>query len=213
MSGTRSKLFTRPTIVRSPKPGPTVVITAGIHGTEIAGVIAAKTLKAVRIRRGTVVIYPLVNPMAHLKRIRGNPDLNRTFPRHPRDMGKHPLSRTLFKDISAQHPAWCIDLHEADGLFKLNPKRLGQTVILYPNHRTANIASRVVQRINQQIPNPKHRFTVLQNVLPGSLRVATGKILQCHAVTVETCIQLPLKQRVKTHILMTQSLLKQLRMI
>lgn len=87
-----AKLYTStkveiPIIVeRSRKPGPTVLITAAIHGDEINGVEIVRQLIAKKInkpKRGTIICIPILNIFGFLNAARAFPDgrdLNRVFP-------------------------------------------------------------------------------------------------------------------------------------
>lgn len=74
-------------IVTGGQKGPCVMVVAGIHGNEIASIRAAEKLVKLlnqqkqRFNHGKLIIVPIVNQKAYRKRIRGIPDLNRTFPR------------------------------------------------------------------------------------------------------------------------------------
>jgi predicted deacylase len=73
-------------IERSKKPGPTVLITAGIHGDEINGVEIVRQLIAKGInkpRKGTIICIPVINVFGFIHMDREFPDgrdLNRVFP-------------------------------------------------------------------------------------------------------------------------------------
>jgi len=73
-------------IHRSKTPGPSLLLTAGLHGDEIIGVeILRRLLKSRQIRslRGNLIVVPVVNMPAFLNRSRYLPDrrdLNRLFP-------------------------------------------------------------------------------------------------------------------------------------
>jgi predicted deacylase len=73
-------------VQRSRKPGPTLLLTAGIHGDELIGVeILRRVLnsKSLRSLRGTLIVIPVVCMPAFLNRSRYLPDrrdLNRLFP-------------------------------------------------------------------------------------------------------------------------------------
>ena len=73
-------------IERSKKPGPTVLITAGIHGDEINGVEIVRQIIAKGINRpkkGTVICVPVINVFGFIHMNREFPDgrdLNRVFP-------------------------------------------------------------------------------------------------------------------------------------
>jgi predicted deacylase len=87
-----AKLYTRNTldvpiiIERSKKPGPTVLITAGIHGDEINGVEIVRQIIAKGInkpKKGTIICVPVINIFGFLNMDRLFPDgrdLNRVFP-------------------------------------------------------------------------------------------------------------------------------------
>lgn len=87
-----AKLHTRNTldvpiiIERSKKPGPTVLITAGIHGDEVNGVEIVRQIIAKDInkpKRGTIICVPTINVFGFLNMDRLFPDgrdLNRVFP-------------------------------------------------------------------------------------------------------------------------------------
>jgi predicted deacylase len=87
-----AKLYTRNTlevpiiIERSKKPGPVVLITAGIHGDEINGVEIVRQIIAKGINKpkiGTTICVPVVNVFGFLNMDRLFPDgrdLNRVFP-------------------------------------------------------------------------------------------------------------------------------------
>lgn len=73
-------------IERSKKPGPVVLITAGIHGDEINGVEIVRQLISKGINKpviGTIMCIPIVNVFGFLNLSREFPDgrdLNRVFP-------------------------------------------------------------------------------------------------------------------------------------
>lgn len=73
-------------IERSKKPGPVVLITAGIHGDEINGVEIVRQLISKGINKpqiGTIICIPIVNIFGFLNMAREFPDgrdLNRVFP-------------------------------------------------------------------------------------------------------------------------------------
>ena len=87
-----AKLHTRNTlnvpiiIERSKLPGPTVLITAGIHGDEINGVEIVRQIIAKGIntpKKGTIICIPVINVFGFLNMNRLLPDgrdLNRVFP-------------------------------------------------------------------------------------------------------------------------------------
>lgn len=73
-------------IERSKKPGPVVLLTAGIHGDEINGVEVVRQIISKNINKpvmGTIICIPVVNVFGFLNMAREFPDgrdLNRVFP-------------------------------------------------------------------------------------------------------------------------------------
>lgn len=73
-------------IERSKKPGPVMLITAGIHGDEINGVEVVRQIIVKEINkpaRGTIICIPIINVFGFLNMTREFPDgrdLNRVFP-------------------------------------------------------------------------------------------------------------------------------------
>lgn len=73
-------------IERALQPGPTVLITAAIHGDEINGVEIVRQLisrKINRPKKGTIICIPILNVFGFLNAQRAFPDgrdLNRSFP-------------------------------------------------------------------------------------------------------------------------------------
>ncbi|MEH6534865.1 MAG: succinylglutamate desuccinylase/aspartoacylase family protein [Psychroserpens sp.] len=73
-------------IERSKKPGPTVLITAGIHGDEVNGVEIVRQIISKGInkpKKGTIICVPVINVFGFIHMDREFPDgrdLNRVFP-------------------------------------------------------------------------------------------------------------------------------------
>ncbi|WP_055444318.1 succinylglutamate desuccinylase/aspartoacylase family protein [Lacinutrix himadriensis] len=73
-------------IERAKKPGPTVLLTAGIHGDEVNGVEIIRQIIAKGInkpKKGTIICIPVINVFGFINLSRDFPDgrdLNRVFP-------------------------------------------------------------------------------------------------------------------------------------
>ena len=119
-----AKLHTRNTlevpiiIERSKKPGPTVLMTAGIHGDEINGVeIVRRVLdyKGLDKLRGTLIAVPIVNVQGFLAHSRYTPDrrdLNRSFPGSSTGSVASRLANLFVNEIVLNSDCG-IDLHTA----------------------------------------------------------------------------------------------------
>ncbi|GDX80478.1 hypothetical protein LBMAG42_22890 [Deltaproteobacteria bacterium] len=98
--------------------GPVVVITANVHGDECTGtgaVLRLIPLLEAELVRGTVHLYPSLNPDGLERRARRVPeddqDLNRLFPGDPQGSPAERLAYAAWTDIEARHPDLLIDLH------------------------------------------------------------------------------------------------------
>ncbi|MGB8704368.1 MAG: succinylglutamate desuccinylase/aspartoacylase family protein [Gillisia sp.] len=103
-------------IERSKKPGPVVLITAGIHGDEINGVEIVRQVISKNINKpvkGTVICIPVVNVFGFLNQSREFPDgrdLNRMF---PGTKNGSLASRFAFQFVKKILPVadFCLDFH------------------------------------------------------------------------------------------------------
>lgn len=117
-----AKLYTStkieiPIIVeRAKTPGPTVLITAAIHGDEINGVEIVRQLIARKInkpQRGTIICIPILNVFGFLNGDRFFPDgrdLNRVFPGTKTGSLASRVAYHFTKKI-LPHADYCLDFH------------------------------------------------------------------------------------------------------
>jgi uncharacterized protein len=106
------------TVVRGKEPGPTIFLTAAIHGDELNGVeIVRRVMTSVapdRLR-GTLICVPVVNRVGFLTHTRYLPDrrdLNRFFPGDPMGNAAARTAHVLFAEIVSRS-RYGIDLHTA----------------------------------------------------------------------------------------------------
>lgn len=103
-------------IERSKKPGPTVLITAGIHGDEINGVEIVRQIIAKGInkpKKGTIICVPVINVFGFIHMDREFPDgrdLNRVFPGSKRGSLASRVAHKLITEI-VPHADLIIDFH------------------------------------------------------------------------------------------------------
>lgn len=109
----------------SGRPGPTVLVTANVHGDEVTGVAAVHALEQRlehQLIAGRVVGYPSLNPAGLRARTRtvavDGVDLNRCFPGEERRGGAHALAAQVWAHMMGQHPNLLIDLH-ADSMLSV----------------------------------------------------------------------------------------------
>ena len=102
--------------VRSKREGPTLFVSAAIHGDEINGVEIVRRLlqhRALRSLRGTLVAIPIVNVHGFLNNNRYLPDgrdLNRSFPGSPKSSLAGRVAHSFYNEVVAQCD-YGIDLH------------------------------------------------------------------------------------------------------
>lgn len=105
-------------IVHGRRDGPTVFVSAGVHGDEVIGseiVRRVLTLPNLKALRGTLICVPIVNAFGFLNRSRYLPDrrdLNRSFPGSETGSLASRLADIFLREIVARSDLG-IDLHSA----------------------------------------------------------------------------------------------------
>ena len=105
-------------IKRAAEPGPTVFITAAIHGDEINGTGTIHQLlqdEEFRIGKGALILVPVLNILAfdrHSRYLPDRRDLNRSFPGSPDGSLAARMAHTIFQEIVGRCD-YGIDLHTA----------------------------------------------------------------------------------------------------
>ncbi len=103
-------------IERALVPGPTVLLTAGIHGDEINGVEIVRQLIAKKMnkpKKGTIICIPILNIFGFLNANRVFPDgrdLNRAFPGSKKGSLASRVAYHFTKQI-LPHADYCLDFH------------------------------------------------------------------------------------------------------
>jgi uncharacterized protein len=108
-------------IVRGARPGPTLAIVSGAHGTEYASIIAVEkliqTLDPATIS-GTVILVPLVNLASFTQKVPhvnpvDNKSMNRFYPGNPNGTQTERASYLITKEV-VEKSDHLIDLHGGD---------------------------------------------------------------------------------------------------
>ncbi len=103
-------------VIRGRKPGPSLFVSAAIHGDELNGVEIIRrllALKSIRSIRGTLFAVPIVNVHGFLDQSRYLPDrrdLNRSFPGSPKGSIAARLAHLFITEI-VERADYGIDLH------------------------------------------------------------------------------------------------------
>ena len=103
-------------VMRAKKEGPTVFISAAVHGDEINGIEIIRRLlrlKTMKLTAGTLIVAPMVNVYGVLNQSRYMPDrrdLNRSFPGSENGSLAGIVAHTFLNQI-VKHCDYGIDLH------------------------------------------------------------------------------------------------------
>ena len=128
-------------VVHGKRPGPTLFVSAAIHGDEVIGVeIARRILRAPQLDRlrGTLLVVPIVNAFGFLNHDRYLPDrrdLNRSFPGAPHGSLAGRLAHIFMTEIVLRSD-FGIDLHSA----ALHRSNLAQVRVSPARERTLELA-------------------------------------------------------------------------
>lgn len=115
---TRTEITMPVRVLHGAKDGPTLFVSAAVHGNEIVGVeMIRRVLKNVSVKRlaGTLLCVPVVNAYgftAHSRYLPDGRDLNRVFPGSPRGSLAAQLAHVFTEEI-LKRADYGIDLHSA----------------------------------------------------------------------------------------------------
>src|SRR5688572_29215887 len=147
-------------VLEGKRPGPTVLVQAGIHGDEIAGVHALEQLleEDRRPDSGRLLVVPIMNPGAYRARQRTAPgglDMNRCFPGDPEAAEiELRLASRFMELVKTESPALVMTLLES--LKRHHPQvpaSFGQTIV-YGVKPMPEVIQRVVERLNETRKSP-----------------------------------------------------------
>lgn len=153
-------------VVHGKRPGPTMFVSAAIHGDEIIGVeIVRRLLRAPQLKslRGTLLVVPIVNGfgfMNHSRYLPDRRDLNRSFPGSPKGSLAGRLAHLFMKEIVGRSDVG-IDLHSA-AIHRVN----------LPQIRASSEDEDVLELV-QAFAAP---LTLVSKIRDGSLRHAAKQV-------------------------------------
>lgn len=201
-------------IIDSGRPGPTVWISGGVHGSELAGWQAAERISRWRVGRGRLIVLPHANKLGVQQRKRepsGYGDLNRQFPTSSRSTPSTQMARGIWAELQRYQPDWVLDLHEAMSNRNLNKNSVGQTIIVVNKGQMPSMANKLISEVNRGVSSVK-KFQRLINPVVGSLARAAGDRLGANAAIVETSRLYSLSERINWHLTIVETLLEELDM-
>lgn len=114
----QTEVFMKLHVIRGVEDGPTVFVTACIHGDELNGMEIVRQLKRLldpTTLRGTVILVPVVNVFAfifHSRYLPDRRDLNRSFPGSYNGSQAAHIAHLLLEEV-VKNSQYGIDLHTA----------------------------------------------------------------------------------------------------
>ncbi len=177
-------------IERAKKPGPTVLITAGIHGDEINGIEIVRKLiskKYNKPKKGTIICIPILNVFGFIAQNRLFPDgkdLNRVFPGSKNGSLASRVAYHFTKEI-LPHANYCIDFHTG-GASRFNAAQIRVS----PNDYVAMKYAKIFNPpfiVVSKILDKSFRQTCLKMKIPVLL-FEGGKSMSTHSEIIQTGI-------------------------
>ncbi len=163
---TMTKLKIPIIVERAKLPGPTVLLSAGLHGDEINGIEIVRQLIVKKINKpktGTIICIPIINVFGFVNQTREFPDgrdLNRVFPGSKNGSLASRFAYYLLKDV-IPHVDYAIDFH-AGGAARFNAAQIR----IAPNNRELRDLAAVFNA----------PFTLYSNNISGSFRNSCDKL-------------------------------------
>lgn len=199
--------------------GPTIFITGGTHGDELAGWHAADRLITEEYYKnyiGKVIIIPHLNSLACSieQRYPGvktsglydgtkYEDLNRSFPGKEDGTLTEKLAYTICEEVRKYNPKYVVDLHESRGSYDPNATgsyKLGNQ-LLYANGKSSLMCEDILEVFNRDyLSAGDTRFNQEGPGVAGSFNEFYGQTLKCYGFTIETSRQLSLEKRISQQI-------------
>ena len=144
------------------------MVLGGVHGNEPGSWLAAETLPALEIARGSLVVVPRANVIAtrlHQRTTDELGDLNRLYPGSP--LAELPMARMASRlvALARQYDAeLLLDLHESWQFYAERTIRgtaaIGQTMSAGPGPEQATIARAIAERVNAQVESERELLIV-----------------------------------------------------
>ena len=163
---TMTKLKIPIIVERSTVEGPTVLLSAGLHGDEVNGVEIVRQIIVQKINKpktGTIICIPIINIFGFLNQTREFPDgrdLNRVFPGSKNGSLASRFAYYLLKEI-IPHVDYSIDFH-AGGASRFNAPQIR----IVPDNEELKALANVFQA----------PFTLYSKHITGSFRNSCSKL-------------------------------------
>lgn len=187
--------------------GPYILVIAGIHGNEVAGIKAAEVLTKYTPKKGKLTIIPKSNIEACKKTMRFPyymQDLNRSFPGKRDGTDTEKLAYEIYTFIEKENPDLILDLHEWD--LRLDDDNLSNAIVAYSIDQKL---LPLLLELNNLKDDKSQNYTIdiLTDPPKGSLNREVSENLKIPVLTVETNMEKDIKTRIDTHLIITHTIL------
>lgn len=212
--------------------GPALLILGGTHGDEPAGYESAFRLlnrfSKEPPRRGKIILIPEANRLAIKNFSRRVPvpkgvdkekgNLNRCYPGKEDGFPMEQMAYQIQKLAIENNVQTFIDLHEArrphlDSDPEGVTKKLGQTIIYYPNEASTVLVINMLDGINASLQNPSAKFSSLERPIKNSAAWWAGQALGIAAFTFETSRSFDIEDRIANHLKLVDIVLQSMGML
>jgi uncharacterized protein len=190
-------------VLEATEPGPTLLVQAGIHGDEIAGVHALEEMLEAGLAptRGRLLVCPRMNPPAYRARQRAAPgglDLNRQFPGDAAAPERERRVARVFMDlVLEERPALVCTLHESQKRYSPEVKpSFGQTLV-YGVDPMPPVIGRVVDRLNAARASDDELWAPQYYPVATSSTEVIVDAIGCVGICVETWMGFPEARRIE----------------
>ena len=165
--------------IHSEHAGPSVVVTANIHGDETTGIGVVHNMIRVLpdlLLRGAAYLYPTLNPAGLASNSRSLPgdgqDLNRMFPGKPRGPASERHAHCVWTDILSRSPDTLVDIH-TDVAGAVPYAIVDRVLRVRDRRRLSSRCTRLAQAsgltVLREYPRDRYLRYHLDRILPGAM--------------------------------------------
>jgi hypothetical protein len=192
-------------IFSSQQDGPVIMILAGVHGDELAGIKAVRRfMEDFQPVKGKVIVIPKANKAACQSEIRAiapEEDLNRNYPGDKKSEGVARLAGEIIGIMNDYKVDFLLDLHESVDFYQQSSDHYGQTIVLdvHDNELLNQMSSYLLKQLNQKVILPENCFNILLKPVEGSGTHEAWHQYKIPGITLETCTRIEFSKRVNWH--------------
>lgn len=202
--------------------GPSVMVIAGLHGDEPAGVWAAEEIGHWPITRGKLLLLPRANLPALQANAHQLPGVDRSHGSR-QDENAHfahaarsddSPAQALWPTVAAAKLDWLVDLHEGLDTRQQQPHGSGSSIATDGTARGRKAAQAVRAAINATIGGDEQKFVISESPCEGSLVAAVREECPARTLVLATTSQdQPLALRIRQQRVMLHAFLEHVGLI